>query len=375
MNEKTKGMIIAGVAASSAIDKVGERMSIEDVDISILESGEATINSEHAKQGVDGAFGQETLGKIIYARKIFKKSDCETELQRKYWDKIELPFLFIMARLYDAAGHEAARSVAAQIRDHQANGEKILCRFSIEGSRLGPPDEHGNIGPTIATKVSLTLKPCNTTCDTELIEDPQAPEGWETQINPGELKVLKFEDPTRQRLSSYESDLDPVVKSEEDLVLIEPVTLAQVGENIKLLKKALEAGQMAAPAGATQGAALAMEVVGPKKRPRTKVDLRTKASPEAKSVYMELQKAEIEGLDYLAKSAPECHYFARQPTLVQGRLATNRALYSILFEDANYYYIVQTDKFGQHTWGDLAKIAKNSNTYRLISRPYALLAP
>lgn len=173
------GMLLDGIFASEAIDSSGEVFDVDGADISDLEEGRGVANWEHRGDDAHGASGLDIVGKIVFARKIFSSEDCENDRQIQFWDKIKLPFVYGIVRLYDGAGHEGAKALAAQIRDHVANGEPILVRFSIEGSTL---EKEGNrLKRTVARRVALTIKPCNRTCDSGVIADPNAPEGFKKE--------------------------------------------------------------------------------------------------------------------------------------------------------------------------------------------------
>jgi hypothetical protein len=179
------GMIIDGVFASQAIDSSGEILDIDGCDISTL-SRDGVANYEHKegdkKAEGTGNNGEEIVGRIIYAKKIFNVSDCDTDREERYWDEVKVPFLYGMVRLYDGAGHSGAAALAAQIRDHHANNEPLLVRFSIEGSTLErDKDQPNRLALSVARRVALTLKPCNRTCASGLISDPKAPEGFDKQ--------------------------------------------------------------------------------------------------------------------------------------------------------------------------------------------------
>jgi hypothetical protein len=175
----TTGMMIDGIFASEAIDSSGEVFDVEGSDISDLEEGRGIANWEHRGDDVPGASGLDIVGRIVFARKIFSASDCENDRQRSFWDKIKLPFVYGIVRLYDGAGHQSAIALAAMIRDHVANGEPILVRFSIEGSTL--EKERNRLRRTVARRVALTIKPCNRTCDSGLVVDPNAPDGFKKE--------------------------------------------------------------------------------------------------------------------------------------------------------------------------------------------------
>lgn len=201
------GMILDGVLASEAIDSSGEIVKIDGMDISSMEDGEATANYEH--KGKDSSDGRETVGRIIYVHKIFNKDDCEDERQTFYYNKMgQIPYLYGMVRLLDEAGHPGAESLAAQVRDAVAHEDKILVRYSVEGTTLKKEDNV--IKECIARKVAMTLGPCNKTCFSGVILDPGAPEGFDK--NP--QKVLKADllrDPLSHKISESEYEANPVI--------------------------------------------------------------------------------------------------------------------------------------------------------------------
>ena len=172
------GMLIDGVATSNALDSSAERIDIASMDISKLEEGDGVFNYEHRDADASSASPADIVGRIIFAKKIFSEDDCENSRQKDYWKKVEMPFVYIIGRLFDGAGHAAASDIAAMIRDSVANDEPIIMRYSIHGSTLDP-DKHGNLRSTIARQVAITLSPCNRTCESGLLEDPNAPDGFE----------------------------------------------------------------------------------------------------------------------------------------------------------------------------------------------------
>ena len=68
-----RGTIIHGIAASEHLDSSGERIKIEGVDISSLTS-DGVMNMEHQSKEASAI-----VGKILEAKKILKRSDCENE--------------------------------------------------------------------------------------------------------------------------------------------------------------------------------------------------------------------------------------------------------------------------------------------------------
>lgn len=246
----TTGMLIDGVFASEAIDSSGEVVSLEGMDITSMEEGQSVANYEHL--GEDGNYGREIVGKIIYVRKVFKESDCENDRQRDYWKQLKgIPFLYGVVRLYDGAGHEGAKALAAQIRDHVANQEPILVRYSIEGTTT--KKEGHKIVSSIAKKVALTLKPCNKTCDSGLLADPNAPEGFPTVKKAEAL----FVDPEFAPLGGVvELTCNPCMDGKTEASM----RLLANAMTLRTIRKALTAGMPSgAPSTLTGGAALQRE--------------------------------------------------------------------------------------------------------------------
>lgn len=248
LKNKPTGMILDGAFSVEAIDSSGEVVELDGIDISTLEAGEGVANYEHLGEDSKG-YGMEIVGKIIYAKKIFKESDCEDERQRYYFEAVRKhPYLYGVVRLFDGAGHDGARALAASVRDAVANDEKILLRYSIEGTTLKRDGQ--KIKQSIAKKVAMTYKPANKACYSGLIADPNAPEGFKVE-NPEFAKLGK----------SIEIECNPIVKD------VDPASLRLLETfcKIRAFKKALTAGCAdVAPSGLTGGAALQKEDLGKK---------------------------------------------------------------------------------------------------------------
>lgn len=184
MSDKKRGTFIHGIAASEHIDSSGERIQIEGVDITSL-TKDGTFNYEH-----DSKSPSSIVGKIWEAKKILKRSDCENEHQKEFWDKLKMPFIYVAGELFDAVGHQAAGEVAAMLRydgQESLNKEaKKLINFSIEGSRV--EKQGAIITKCIARKVSVTLTPCNKVCEAyELKMDDKA----EKQSDSGKFAFIQ----------------------------------------------------------------------------------------------------------------------------------------------------------------------------------------
>jgi hypothetical protein len=165
MKEKKYGTFIDGIACSQHLDSSGERIMIKGVDISSLATY-GLLNWEHKNDTAS-----QIVGKILEAKKIMQKSDCENERHEHFWDKSRMPFVYIAGELFDHVGHTAAKDVAAMLEyDSLLNKKetKPLIHFSIEGSRLAKTGS--NIDKCIARRVTITNLPCNKMASAEKIE-------------------------------------------------------------------------------------------------------------------------------------------------------------------------------------------------------------
>ena len=237
------GMLMDGIFGSEAIDSSGEILDVKGADISSLEK-DGILNWEHRGDDAPGASPSDVVGKIIKAKKIFSAEDCENDREKMYWEQIELPFIYGVARLYDGAGHQGAADLAAQIRDHEANGEPPIVRFSVEGSTL--EKKNNNLLRSVIRRVACTIKPCNKSAFSGILLDPNAPKGYEKE-------------PAKVERSYVDDILEQASKSESGDPMYE-----RLGGSIDMLyvpmEKALDAGgQMGAPSTLTQGSALAPE--------------------------------------------------------------------------------------------------------------------
>jgi len=228
------GLKIDGIAASQHLDSSGEVLDIKGHDISDLVEGKGVLNFEHENGKPD-----DIIGHIIYAKKIFSEKDCENERQKKYWDSVKKPFVYIIAELFDDEEHPGAVAAAAMIRYYAKRKEKLLAGFSIEGSTLERKGNH--LVRSVGRRVALTLRPCNKTCIADLLEDD------------------KYKDIVKKSLGKSEGkhlvEVDTVILDSAfypNLNKFEALKLALVD-----LQKTLSAGNgNVAPAQAVSGSAL-----------------------------------------------------------------------------------------------------------------------
>lgn len=247
-------MLIDGLAGSEAIDKSGEKLSIEGCDISSVKEGTAYLNYEH-KSG-DSGTPLDLVGKIVYAKKLFKESDCENARQRMYWNSIELPCIYIVGRLSDEAGHEGAKALAASIRDELRNDKKVMIGFSVEGSTL---NRSGSIlKETIIRGCAITVKACNVSSVAGVLEDPGAPEGFDK---------TPYKAKNKDWLEEFaESNKSEFRSSDRQILGGHLNTFTEISSD---LEKTITAGSYnVAPGCLTGGAALQVEDAGLRRRYR-----------------------------------------------------------------------------------------------------------
>jgi hypothetical protein len=241
-----KSMVIDGIAASEAVDSSGEVLDINGLDITDLEEGRGTLNYEHRGDQSNGASANDVIGHIIYAKKIFESKDCSNDRERSYWNKVQLPFVYIQAELFNDEGHPGATAAASLVRYYQKRKLPILMRYSIEGTTL--LREGNKLKRAIAKRVAATMKPCNRSCESGVLSD-------DTEKGPlTDLKDL-LSDKTLNKsvLGSFEAEVDDPVWSDP---------MDKTEEEDEDLVKALEAGGFnSAPGTLTQGSALQAENV------------------------------------------------------------------------------------------------------------------
>ena len=249
------GTILDGCFASEAIDSSGEILDIKGADISSLDQ-DGIANSEHinpdhqtfkevktfleSSSKSDSQWGT-VVGRVIFAKKIFSESDCESEREIKLWKKLELPFVYGAIELFDSEGHKNANELAAIVRHYHKRGLPVVTRYSIEGNTVLRDGNH--LVKTICRRVAVTIKPCNKSSVSSLVSEQSE-------------EITKKE----SELSSNEMEYDSFVN-------ISPIELILEGlSDIKELNKALSLGSSSAmPDTLTQGSALQAQDMDVKK--------------------------------------------------------------------------------------------------------------
>ena len=148
---------IYGIAATATPDRVGEQLDIAGADISNMRN----INDEHSK----GCFA--TLGSISKAKKIFKETDCADIYEKRCWDKLRKPFIYIYGNLTDD-GHPNALAAQSLIKFARQN-PSFKIGLSVEGGTL--KKEGPRLLKTIIKGASLTVNPCNSECNIWPVDD------------------------------------------------------------------------------------------------------------------------------------------------------------------------------------------------------------
>lgn len=149
---------VHGIATAQMIDSSGEIVDIKGHDISSLDKT-GTINYEH-----HAAIPAQVVGKILKAKKIYKVADCEDDYQRKFWETVKVPFVYIMAELFDDYC-DSAKDAAGKLKySYDRPHLHGVYGFSVEGASIPGTKEGVTIKRSIARKVSLTDNPANKTC-------------------------------------------------------------------------------------------------------------------------------------------------------------------------------------------------------------------
>ena len=157
---------IDGIGSSQAIDTAGEIVDLAGLDCSSLLG--AALNWEH-KNDVPA----QIVGKILDYKKIFSEKDCDTDRQKHFWAKCQMPFLYILGRLFYDKKDSSKEVAALFLDDAQHPNEPNMVGFSIEGAKVSK--DGMVITRSIARKVTITNLPANKTCFAALLPAPTSP--------------------------------------------------------------------------------------------------------------------------------------------------------------------------------------------------------
>jgi hypothetical protein len=195
-----KPTYIDGIGSSQALDTAGEIVELKGLDISSLVA--SSFNFEH-----ESKLPSQIVGKILEARKIFSKEDCQNDRHHYYWDKCQLPFLYIMGRLFDDKKPSSVE-VAALFKDDQEHPEEPdIIGFSVEGSKINKSG--AVITHSIARKVTITAMPANKTCIAEMLPEKKVKVDPSdiNELFKGEMELFAFE-PTYVELMEKHDNME-----------------------------------------------------------------------------------------------------------------------------------------------------------------------
>lgn len=145
-----------GVGAAQVVDNSGETIIIDNIDTSRLR----LLTDEH------GADAWSMIGGVDYHKKIHSSEECEDEHQRRCWEAVKAPFLFVRGEIAEQSGHPNAQAAASLLRFVSSKPDLPLkVGLSVEGGILERTGADQKVlNKTIATGVALTVKPCNPKC-------------------------------------------------------------------------------------------------------------------------------------------------------------------------------------------------------------------
>lgn len=220
-------MKIRGVASSEACDSSGECLRLRGADISSIMQGTAYLNWEHEGEKEQG---ENIVGKMTYAKKIYSDADCDTDIQRKFLKQLSnIPYLYFEGELFPT--HPGAVCIEAIMRYSKAQGIPMEIGTSVEGAKL---ENNGHeLTRTLIRGLAITVKPCNKQAFAQLADDM-----------PEVRKALGS--------ANYTSLAKGGTVTLEDALEEDPEE-----DDIQVLRKAMEAGQSTGAAGTrSQGASL-----------------------------------------------------------------------------------------------------------------------
>jgi hypothetical protein len=164
------GTFIHGIGATEDLDSSGERILIKGIDISTL-TKDGLFVWEHFQD-----VPSQSVGKILYAKKIFKLEDCDNGHHKKFWKLAgEKPYLYVGGILFDKFGHAGAIDCVAQFKFDQVldkDKTKQTMNLSIHGGKLGDK-KNPLVKNAVARKMAITTMACNKRCVAEILENPE----------------------------------------------------------------------------------------------------------------------------------------------------------------------------------------------------------
>jgi hypothetical protein len=173
------GTKVYGCLAAQNPDTVGETLLIDGCDISRL----ATLIDEH--RGENPSFFH-TLGVITASKKLFSDKDADTDLQKRAWQRVQVPMIYIEGELADDTDHPNAKAMGEFLRFMETipvDKRNFNIGLSVDGGIVerrtpdGKPTEDREAGKilarTVALKGACTIKPANPKCFLAITNDLQ----------------------------------------------------------------------------------------------------------------------------------------------------------------------------------------------------------
>jgi hypothetical protein len=255
MSDLKKNVILAGIFSVETPDTSGEVLSIEGADISDLQTGKATLNTEHINpedaeksETPDNFKGfQSVVGRVINAKKIFSDQDCSDDGELRAWKEYKKPLIYGSVEIWDGPdATDNARGAASIARMFAKAKDGPQLGLSVEGATL---KRDGNLlKQTVIRKMALTMKPANRSATIDIVKDTNAPSVTKsmTKITTGELE------PLHKSIA-----MQNIFCISEPLRIIEETVQEKLANALQTLRKALTAGgSNAAPSSLTNGSAL-----------------------------------------------------------------------------------------------------------------------
>lgn len=273
MVELKKNVLLSGIFSVETPDTAGEVLDVKGADISDLQTGKATLNTEHINpddaeksemhkdengdEKDDFKGFQSVVGRVVNAKKIFSDADCDDDLELRAWKNYQKPMIYGTVEIWDGPdAHPNAQAAASIARMFHKSKEGPQLGLSVEGATI---KREGNLlKQTVIKKMALTMKPANRSATIDVVKDDQAPlvsKSMSSKTTEGAYEPLR---------KSVAMDSMQFVPNIEEVVLsgMDAIT-AQFASALQNLRKTLTAGGMnAAPGSLTGGSALQPEHQG-----------------------------------------------------------------------------------------------------------------
>lgn len=204
-------MRIYGIASTEALDRTGESVSLEGMDI----SGISLFNDEHTDEGFFYV-----LGRILESKKIYSAKECTNEYELRCWNRVKRPFLYVYGELMDDHPNAAA---ASSLIKYSIKHPEFPVGLSVEGSTL--ERDGSRLTKTRVRNVSLTVRPANTDCIvfacddlTKSFEDVQLPERYKNVQNRKQFRNIPSEEQRFLAKSEFIQELKELLQKDDQTI-------------------------------------------------------------------------------------------------------------------------------------------------------------